>query len=111
LCGLGRVISNVNIPNTVGQIANLPREAIVETNAVFEKDMIRPVFAGAVPEQVRELILPHVENHERIMSIVLGGNQDVDLLVEAFLCDPLVRGRADETQVRQLVQDMMAATL
>lgn len=111
LCGLGRVISNVNIPNTVGQIANLPREAIVETNAVFEKDMIRPVFAGAVPEQVRELILPHVENHERIMSIVLGGNQDVDLLVEAFLCDPLVRDRADETQVRQLVQDMMAATL
>ncbi|MBQ9141798.1 MAG: alpha-glucosidase/alpha-galactosidase [Lachnospiraceae bacterium] len=111
LCGLGRIISNVNIPNTAGQIANLPREAIVETNAVFERDKIRPVFAGEVPKQVRELIMPHVENHERVMKVVLGGNQDVDLLVEAFLCDPLVKGRADETQVRLLVQDMMAATL
>ncbi len=111
LCGLGRVISNVNIPNTAGQIANLPREAIVETNAVFERDMIRPVFVGEVPEQVRELIMPHIENHERVMEVVLGGNQDVDLLVEAFLSDPLVKGRAGEEEVRRLVQDMMAATL
>ena len=111
LCGLGRVISNVNIPNTAGQIANLPKEAIVETNAVFEKEMIRPVFAGTVPKQVKELLMPHVENHERIMKVVLGGNKDVDLVVEAFLEDPLVKGRADEADVRKLVEDMMAATL
>ena len=29
LCGLGRLVSNVNIPNTAGQIPNLPREAVV----------------------------------------------------------------------------------
>ena len=45
------------------------------------------------------------------MKVVLGGNKDVDLVVEAFLEDPLVKGRADEADVRKLVEDMMAATL
>ena len=30
LCGLTRVISNVNIPNTAGQIPNLPKSGFVE---------------------------------------------------------------------------------
>lgn len=111
LCGLGRVVSNVNIPNTGHQIANLPETAVVETNAVFEKDAIRPVLAGTIPGQVRALIMPHVENHERIMQVVRGGNQDVELVVEAFLNDPLVKGRASEEEVRKLVRDMMQATL
>lgn len=111
LCGLERVVSNVNIPNTGRQIVNLPETAVVETNAVFERDAIRPVLAGAIPENVRALIMPHVENHERIMKVVRGGNQDVELVVEAFLNDPLVKGRATEEEVRGLVRDMMRATL
>lgn len=111
LCGLGRVISNVNIPNKAGQIANLPEGAIVETNALFERDMIRPVFAGAVPERVKELLMPHIENHERVMKVVLGGNKDVELVTEAFMEDPLVKGRAGRDEIRQLVEDMMEKTL
>ena len=45
------------------------------------------------------------------MQVVKGGNQDVDLLVEAFMSDPLVKGRASEEEVRKLVTDMMKATL
>lgn len=111
LCGLERVVSNVNIPNAGHQIANLPENAVVETNAVFERDAIRPVLAGSVPEQVRQLIIPHLENHDRIMQVVLGDNRDVDLVVEAFQNDPLVKGRATKEQVRALVRDMMSATL
>lgn len=111
LCGLGRVISNVNIPNTGKQIANLPETAVVETNAVFERDAIRPVLAGSIPENIRALIMPHVENHERIMKVALNGNQDSELVVEAFLEDPLVKGRATPEQVKELVADMMEATL
>lgn len=111
LCGLERVVSNVNIPNTGRQIANLPETAVVETNAVFERDAIRPVLAGSIPEPVRQLILPHVANHERIMKVVMGGNQDTELVTEAFLNDPLVKGRASEEDVRKLVKDMMEATL
>lgn len=111
LCGLGRVISNVNILNTGRQIANLPETAVVETNAVFERNAIRPVLAGQIPEPVRQLIMPHVENHERIMRVVAGGNKDTELVVEAFLKDPLVKGRASEQDVRALVKDMMEATM
>lgn len=109
LCGLTRMVSNVNIPNTGKQIANLPAEAIVETNALFERDAIRPLQAGSVPENIRELIMPHLENHERILSAALTGDREA--VAEAFANDPLVKGRADMNEIRALAEDMLAATL
>lgn len=109
LCGLIRLESNVNIPNTGKQITNLPADAVVETNAIFERDAIRPVLAGALPENVKELIMPHVENHERALKAAM--TKDKALLTEAFLNDPLVKGRASKEDVKKLVEDMMAATL
>lgn len=109
LCGLRRMVSNVNIPNTAGQIANLPRTAVVETNALFERDAIRPVLAGEVPEQVRTLLMPHIKNHERVLKAAL--TVDKGLVKEAFLTDPLVAGRASEKEVEKLVEDMLQATL
>lgn len=111
LCGLERVVSNVNIPNTCLQIENLPASAVVETNAIFERDKIRPIHAGKLPESVKNLIMPHVENHERVLRVVMGGNKDRDTVVEAFLNDPLVKGRASREDVEKLVNDMMDATL
>lgn len=109
LCGLQRMVSNVNIPNTGRQIANLPEGAVVETNAVFERDAIRPVLAGSLPEPIHALVMPHVENHERILQAALTQNRE--LVTEAFLNDPLVKGRASKEEVRRLAEDMMAATL
>ncbi len=109
LCGLERLVTNVNVPNTGLQISNLPKTAIVETNAVFEKDAIRPVQAGAVPENIRELIMPHVENHERVLQAAL--TVDHELVKEAFLHDPLVKGRASKEDICALAEDMLAATL
>lgn len=109
LCGLERVISNVNIPNTNLQIPNLPREAVVETNAVFERDAIRPVAAGAIPKNVLALVKPHVENHEYTLKAAL--TCDKELVVKAFLNDPLVKGKkCAEADVRALVDDMIAGT-
>ncbi len=109
LCGLERMVSNVNIPNAQLQIENLPADAVVETNAVFERDAIRPIAAGKIPENVRELILPHVENHERILKAAL--TCDKELVVEAFLHDPLVIGKqCSEAEVRSLVDDMIEGT-
>ena len=51
ICGLDRIISNVNIPNVNGQIPNLPRTAVVETNAVFSRDSIKPIVAGPLPDR------------------------------------------------------------
>ena len=137
LCGLERVVSNVNIPNTGLQIGNLPQNAVVETNAVFERDSIRPLLAGSVPEPVRELLMPHIANHERIMQTVLTGSIreqqftagakdaeytytipmlekssiNIPLVTEAFMDDPLVKGRVSGEEVHRLVTDMIAATL
>lgn len=109
LCGLERVISNVNIPNYAGQIDNLPKSAIVETNALFERDAIRPVFAGSIPDQVFNLILPHVDNHERIIKAALDPN--VELVVEAFKHDPLINQSLSDDEIDDLVLTMIENTL
>ncbi|MBR6358320.1 MAG: alpha-glucosidase/alpha-galactosidase [Lachnospiraceae bacterium] len=111
LCGLTRKITNVNIPNSGHQIENLPEGAVVETNALFERDAVRPVFAGAVKPDIKELIMPHIMNHERIMKAVLGGNTDIELITEAFENDPLMKGKGTKDEIRKLVTDMMRATL
>ena len=108
LCGLTRVISNVNLPNTALQIANLPADTVVETNAVFGRDSIHPVAAGALPENIRSLMLPHVENQARVLAAAL--TCDRELVVKAFLTDPLVAVRASEAEVRVLVDDMIKNT-
>lgn len=109
LCGLTRVVSNVNIPNAGSQIVNLPKSAVVETNAVFERDAIRPLIAGSLPEKILYLTMPHIENHDRVLNAALA--MDKDLVTEALANDPLVKGRASEKDIRKLAEDMMAATL
>ena len=109
LCGLTRVISNVNLPNTALQIPNLPADTVVETNAVFGRDCIHPVAAGPLPENIRALMLPHVENQARVLAAALSC--DRELVVKAFLTDPLVAGRASGAEVKALVDDMIANTI
>ncbi len=108
LCGLDRVVSNVNLPNA-GQIPNLPLGAVVETNAVFARDSVRPVLAGALPEEVRRLILPHVENHALTLRAAL--ECDRELVVRALLNDPNTAAKCtDERELRRLADDMIAGT-
>ena len=117
LLGLTRVISNVNLPNDALQIPNLPADAVVETNAVFAKNSVRPVYAGEIPDGIRELVLPHVENHERIFRAAYGidhgltREECLELVREAFRNDPLVKGHhPDEQQISELVEDMIHNT-
>lgn len=109
LCGLTRVVSNVNIPNTYGQITNLPASAVVETNAVFSKDAIAPVVAGALPENILPLVKVHTDDHELILKAAL--EYDKDAAFEAFMNDPLVKGRITEEEGKALLDDMIRNTL
>ncbi len=109
LLGLGRLVSNVNVPNTAGQIPNLPAAAVVETNALFDRDHIYPIAAGELPANIQALIRPHVENHERILKAALLC--DEEMVVDAFLHDPLILGqKPSEADVRALVHDMIRNT-
>ncbi|MDR1547790.1 MAG: alpha-glucosidase/alpha-galactosidase [Hungatella sp.] len=109
LCGLEKTVSNVNIPNSFLQIPNLPAEAVVETNALFSRDSIKPVAAGSIPENVLELIRPHAANHQLILEAAL--TYDRSLVYEAFLNDPLVKGRAGEEEIKKLADGMIENTL
>ena len=105
LCGLTRVVANVNIPNTSLQIPNLPAEAVVETNAVFERDHIHPIAAGPIKRDVYDLVIPHVENHERTLKAAL--TCDYDVMLRAFRRDPLVTcSKADaETLLKTMIRN------
>lgn len=88
LLGLGDLVSNVNVPNR-GQIENLPLGAVVETNALFRRDQIAPVFAGAMPQPVLALTMPHIENQAMIYQA--AHERDFGLALQALLSDPQVR--------------------
>lgn len=108
LCGLGRLVSNVNVPNYAGQIPNMPRDTVVETNAVFSFDAINPMYAGEAPAPVLDLLAPHIENQRDILAAAL--DCDFDLALEAFMRDPLVAGRITRDEGAALLRDMIEGT-
>jgi alpha-galactosidase len=61
--------------------------AIVETNAVFSNDCVSPIVAKELPDQVKNLILPHVYNLETVYEGIK--NRDLHLIFTAFLNDSL----------------------
>jgi alpha-galactosidase len=85
LLGMEDMITNVNFPNR-GQIANLPSEIVVETNALFSRDLVRPLAAGRLPEGVHALISRHAANQEMIVEAAL--TEDKDLAFQAVFNDP-----------------------
>lgn len=85
LLGLGDLITNVNMEN-IGQISNMPLHAVVETNAHFSRDCVRPSTAGALPAGIAPLINQHSTNQELIIEAAL--TQDTDLAFQAFFNDP-----------------------
>ncbi len=85
LMGLDSFVTNVNLPNR-GQLANFPHGAVVETNAYFSGDTIRPVFAGSLPERINNLVLRHALNQETVVKAGITG--DYELAFSAFLNDP-----------------------
>jgi len=109
LSGLGRLVSNVNMPNRARQIENLPADEVVETNVVLERDSVRPIQAGPLPEAIYELSAPHVRNHELILRA--GMHCDFGAALEALKGDPLVQGRITEAEAEALLRDMIRATL
>ena len=86
LLGLHTFVTNVNVPN-VGQIPNLPLGAVVETNAAFSDDSVRPVMAGNLPESIYPLIARICGQQEMITTA--GLNRDLELAFQVFANDPL----------------------
>ncbi len=102
LIGLKDLVTNVNLPNQ-GQIKNLPEGSIVETNALFRKNSIKPILAGELPFEIKSLIDPHVTNHEIILNAAVEHNKE--LAFKAFMNDPLVTIKQDDA--KKLFDEML----
>jgi alpha-galactosidase len=94
IVGLGDTVTNVNLENQ-GQISNLPLHAVVETNARFSQDEVRPIGAGTLPTGLHPLIAHHVSNQEMIVEAALA--RDRDLAFQAVYNDPTNRLPLDES--------------
>ena len=105
LLGLGDFVTNVNIPN-IGQVPNNPLGAVVETNAFFSGDSVRPVIAGPVPEDLNKLIMHLISEHEDITEASLNG--DYELAFQVFKRSQNVN--LEENQARELFNKMLERT-
>ena len=103
ILGLGDLVSNVNIPNR-GQISNLPLGAVVETNAIFGRDRIQPVFAGDIPQNVLPLVARHVYNQENTLKAAM--TCDRKLGFTTFMNDPQM-GHVTPADGQKLFDDML----
>jgi alpha-galactosidase len=107
LLGLGNLVTNVNLPNTA-QLPQFPAGAVVETNAFFSRDSVRPLVSNGLPNPLRNLVLQHVWNQEEIVRAAIA--RDLEAAFPVFLNDPQLRG-LEPDKTRDLFREMTAKTL
>jgi alpha-galactosidase len=105
LLGLGDFVTNVNLPNR-GQMGGIPFGSVVETNAVFGRDSVKPIVSGELPPEINNLVLRHVLNQETTLQA--GLRKDKEMAFRAFVNDPLVHISPDEA--RALFERMLENT-
>jgi len=108
ILGLEDLVTNVNLPN-LGQLTDFPKNVIVETNALFRKNSVKPIAAGSFPKEIHNMEMTHVLNQETVVEAVL--NEDIEKVFRAFLNDPLVIGASlDRNDARELFDNMVKNT-
>lgn len=105
LCGYGTLVSNVNIPN-MGQLPDLPVGSVVETNAVFRHNTVKPITAGHMTNEITAMVSRHMYNHKTILRAALTKNKD--LAFTAFINDPLMTASVSDAYI--LFNEMLENT-
>lgn len=104
LAGMGNLITNACLPNN-GQVGDLPKGAVVETNALFSKNCVRAVASGSLSDELYALTVRHTVNQKLIVDAVF--EKDLDIAFNAFINDPLMS--ADLSSARELYKEMLTA--
>jgi alpha-galactosidase len=105
LCGLGDLISNVNLPNK-GQAANLVEGTAVETNAKFTDNCIEAIPAGFMTEETAKIVNVHAQNQKDFVDAFF--RQDKAALCNVFCNDPAVK-RIGKEKGAKLFEEMIEA--
>ena len=98
------LVTNVNLPNN-GQLTDLPMGAVVETNAVFSADRLKPVLVGAMPKQLLPLVGRICYEQEALDAALAA--RDVEAIFQCFAADPLTTCTLAEAKAlfREMVQN------
>jgi len=96
----------VNIPN-VGQVPDVPPEAVVESICVVDGDGVRGRDVAPLPAPYAELVRRHVAVAEITVAAAVEG--DRMLAGAAFLLDPLA-GRGGLHQTESMTDELLSAT-
>ncbi len=102
-CAGGHYHLAANLPN-VGQIANLPLGATVETPVFVDGAGIHPVHVGALPEPVAELCRRELVVGQLCVDAAVKGSREKAL--QCLLLDPMIR---DIQTARLILDDYLAA--
>ncbi len=86
IMGRGDTISNVNLPN-YGQMPNMPKNAIVETNAMFSNDKVEPLPCAPLPIGVTNLVSRALYNVEDCFYGIV--ERDLHKIFTSFVNQPL----------------------
>jgi alpha-galactosidase len=93
----------VNLPNQ-GQIANLPKGAIVETPAVITGMGIQPLSMGCLPAGIAELLRREIAVGQLCVDAAVTG--DRQLALQSLLLDPVI---TDLDIAKQVLEDYLEA--
>ena len=104
LAGGRPVNAIVNRPN-LHQIANLKKNAVVESMALVDAGGIHPFAIGNMPPAVSNLLSRHVMNQEMTIDAALNGDRNMALQI--LLNDPLTR---DLDDAAKMLDEMLKAT-
>ena len=99
----GRRFRDVLNYRNLGQVDNLPRDAVVETLCEIDSTGVHPIWAGSLPPIVETVVRPLAVREEMYMEAAM--EWDERKLSAALAMDPIVN---DFTRVRKVAAEIMA---
>jgi len=106
LLGFGDFVSNVNLPNS-GQMQLMPKNAIVETNALFSEGKITPIGGKPLNRYVNGIVYGIIRQQENLFDAITRRN--FDDVFKVFVSDPLCC-RISHGDARKLFDLMVEST-
>ena len=95
-----------NMPNAGGQLASLPRTAIVELPTLVDRSGLRHCAVGELPPQLVGYMFPHVTQHELFIRAALEGRRDH--LYQAAMYDPLTAATLAPDKIVEMIDELIA---
>ena len=102
VCG-ERYVGIINLPN-VGQIANLPYNAAIETYGVIDATGAHAIAFGEISAGVQSILEHHIHQQEMTVQAALSG--DRKLALQVLLNDPLA-SRLTVREAEMMLEELM----